>query len=141
MQGNKESAKNVKDKAETEKTLVEQLRVQWKLLWSERFDDKVRAEGISAGDYEELHVQKGTVIQATRDYKPLNFKEILEEHKVENVERHIAPSNQIGGWSKFVKTQITNNPRKKRVAPEIGETKKINNNQPKKGGRGWLHKN
>ena len=24
---------------------------QWKLLWSERFNDKVRAEGVSVSDY------------------------------------------------------------------------------------------
>jgi hypothetical protein len=125
-------------KSEQEK-LVEQLKLQWKQLWSERFNDKVRAEGISAEDYEKLRVQKGTVIHATRDFKPLNFKEILDENQVQNSERHIAPSNQVGGWSKFVKTQITNTPHK-RAMPEIKPSKKANNNQPKKGGRGWLHK-
>jgi len=136
LQPNDEAAKQQKSEQEN---LVEQLKVQWKLLWSERFDDKIRAEGISLADYEKLQVQKGTVIHATRDYKPLNFKDILDKNHIEKPERHISPSNQEGGWSKFVKTQITNTPRK-RAMPEIEPNKKVNNNQPKKGGRGWLHK-
>jgi hypothetical protein len=136
LQPNDEAAKQQKSEQEN---LVEQLKLQWKQLWSERFNDKIRAEGISVDDYEKLQVQKGTVIHATRDYKPLNFKDILNEHQVENPDRHISPSNQVGGWSKFVKTQITNTPRK-RAMPEIESNKKVNNNQPKKGGRGWLHK-
>ena len=39
------------DRVEEQKKLVEKLKVQWKLLWSERFDDKVRAEGVSMSDY------------------------------------------------------------------------------------------
>lgn len=136
MQENGDAEKQQKSEQET---LVEQLKLQWKQLWSERFDDKIRAEGISVADYEKLQVQKGTVIHATRDYKPLNFKDILDENKVENPERHISPSAEVGGWSKFVKTQITNKPRK-RAMPEIESSKKANNNQAKKGGRGWLHK-
>jgi len=136
LQPNDEAAKQQKSEQDN---LVEQLKVQWKQLWGERFNDKIRAEGISVADYEKLKVQKGTVIHATRDYKPLNFKDILDENKVENSDRHISPSNQVGGWSKFVKTQITNTPRK-RAMPEIESNKKANNNQPKKGGRGWLHK-
>jgi hypothetical protein len=136
LQADGDAAKQQKSEQET---LVEQLKLQWKQLWSERFNDKIRAEGISVADYEKLQVQKGTVIHATRDYKALNFKEILEEHHVENPERHISPNNQDGGWSKFVKTQITNTPRK-RAMPEIESNKKANNNQTKKGGRGWLHK-
>jgi hypothetical protein len=136
LQGNGEAEKK---KLSEQETLIEQLKVQWKQLWSDRFNDKVRAEGVSAEDYEKLHVEKGTIIHATRDFKPLNFKEILDENHVENAERHITPSNTLGGWNKFVKTQITNQPRKREV-PEIVTSKKVNNNQPKKGGRGWLHK-
>ena len=45
-----------------EKDLVEELKVEWKRLWQERFDDKVRAEGVAAGDYAKLFVDKGTAI-------------------------------------------------------------------------------
>jgi hypothetical protein len=36
-------------------------------LWKERFDDKVRAEGVANRDYSSLFVEKGTVIFATRN--------------------------------------------------------------------------
>ena len=64
-----------------DKEVVEELKVQWKRLWLERVDDKVRAEGIAVQDYSSLFVDKGTVIHATRDFKALNFKEILEQHQ------------------------------------------------------------
>jgi hypothetical protein len=51
----------------SEKELVEGLRVQWKRLWAERAEDKVRAEGIAVADYCDLYVEKGTVIHARRD--------------------------------------------------------------------------
>ena len=90
-------------KTET-KEFVEQLRGQWKSLWSERINDKVRAEDISNKTYDSLRVEQGTIIHATRDFKPLNFKEILEQHKVENPDRYIQPDVNQGGWNKFVKT-------------------------------------
>ena len=42
---------SLEGRVEEQKKLVEELKVQWKLLWSERFDDKVRAEGVSVNDY------------------------------------------------------------------------------------------
>lgn len=114
--------------------------MEWKQLWSERLNDKVRAEGISSDTYNSLRVERGTIIQATRDYKPLNFKDILEEHKIENPQDYIAPNVNVGGWTKFVKTEITSkkpdpNRRQREYVPE----KKVCQ-QPKNGGRGWLHK-
>jgi len=63
-----------------QKEFVEELKVEWKRLWSERLDDKMRAEGIAVNNYGSLFIDKGTVIHATRDFKALNFKEILERH-------------------------------------------------------------
>ena len=57
---------------ETQKKLVEALKTQWKLMWSERFDDKVVAEGVSANDYDILQVERGLIIHATREFKALN---------------------------------------------------------------------
>jgi hypothetical protein len=37
-------------------------------------------------------VEKGTVIFATRDFKPLGFREILEQHKIVDVDRIIPPA-------------------------------------------------
>ncbi len=119
------------------KELVETLKTEWKRLWRERLDDKVRAEGIAISDYTELFVDKGTIIHATRAYKALNFKEILEQHQVLNAERYVPPNRFEGGWTKFVKTNIQNKPAfpQKRPAPTIEKKAQ----QPKKGGRGWLH--
>jgi hypothetical protein len=119
--------------------MVEDLKIQWKRLWQERAEDKLRAEGVATANYCNLFVEKGTIIHATRDYKALNFKEILEQHQIENAERFIAPDPQVGGWHKFIKTNITNQPaRKKRHAALYCEAEK-KKEKPKKGGRGWLH--
>jgi len=124
-----------------QKEMVEELRIQWKLLWQQRVDDKVRAEGVATADYCDLFVEKGTIIHATRDFKALNFKDILEQHQVENADRFIPPNPQVGGWTKFVKVNITNQqPRRKRRAELYCDENKRVKQQPKKGGRGWLHK-
>ena len=123
-----------------EKKFVEELKVEWKRLWSERVDDKVRAEGIAIDNYSSLFVDKGTVIHATRDFKALNFKDILEQHEVSNVERYIPPSPHIGGWNKFVKDNIATQQRKKRKSSEFFVEEKTEKQQLKKNGRGWLHK-
>jgi hypothetical protein len=124
-----------------QKEKVEELRTKWKRLWHERVDDKVRAEGVATADYCDLFVEQGTIIHATRNFKALNFKEILEQHQIENADRFIPPDPQIGGWTKFIKTSITKQPsrRQKRVNFYCAEHNR-ENQQPKKGGRGWLHK-
>ena len=124
-----------KSKTQAQKQLVEELKVQWKLLWEERFDDKVRAEGISVNDYERLFVTQGTVIHATKDFKALNFKDILEQHKVENPERYIPPNISVGGWNKFIKTEVTGQRIKKANSPPV----KSSCQMQKKNKRGWLH--
>ena len=123
-----------------QKELVEELKVEWKKLWLERMDDKVRAEGIAIKDYSSLFVDKGTVIHATRDFKALNFKEILEQHEISNAERYTPPDPHVGGWSKFVKTQITSQNHHRRKRADFYEAPKKEKQQQKKGGRGWLHK-
>lgn len=122
-----------------QKEFVEDLRVEWNKLWRERIDDKIRAEGIAVNDYSSLFVDKGTIIHATRDFKALNFKDILEAHKVSNIERYIPLDPKVGGWTKFVKTNININPPvKKRITDFYPEEKKVKQ-QSKKSGRGWLH--
>jgi hypothetical protein len=122
-----------------QKEMIEQLRLQWRKLWQERLDDKVRAEGMATADYCDLFVDQGTVIHATRDFKALNFKEILDQHQVINADRYIPSSPQVGGWNKFIKNNITNQPRRRRRADLYREEQR-EKQQPKKGGRGWLHK-
>ena len=65
-----------------QKELVEELRIQWKRLWQERVDDKVRAEGVATADYCDLFVDQGTIIHATRDFQALNFKKSLSNTKL-----------------------------------------------------------
>ena len=140
MQGKDESTnKSTEDKAKAQKELIAELKVQWKLLWDERINDEVRAEGISVANYDSLRVERGTVIHATRDFKPLNFKEILETHKVENPERYVQPDRREGGWGKFVKTEITKNQGQKTQRAQEYAPKKPKGKQAKKSGRGWLH--
>ena len=125
----------------SQKEFVEELKVEWKRLWNERIDDKVRAEGVAVNDYSSLFIDQGTVIHATRDFKALNFKEILEQHEVANVERYIPPNPHVGGWGKFVKDNITANQQsKKKKSAEFFVEAKAEKQHLKKNGRGWLHK-
>ena len=135
----KSLADGYEGKLKTQEELVEQLKVQWKLLWSERYNDKVRAEGISVKDYASLRVERGTIIHATRDYKALNFKEILEQNLIENPDRFVQPDAQAGGWNKFVKTKISCHKTQKEESSSSFALKKQAVQHPKKGGRGWLH--
>jgi hypothetical protein len=137
------SCEPFESKAQAQKRLVEELKVQWKLLWSERFDDKKLAEGVSVNDYSFLDVERGTIIHATRNFKALSFREILELHLVENPDRYIPPATSVGGWSKFIKKEIISQSFPKRggrAASYLAEKPhKSASQQSKKGGRGWLH--
>ncbi len=127
------------NKIKAQKELVETLKVQWKLLWNERFNDKVRAEGVSEKDYEILNVERGTVITATRDFKVLNFKEILEKHLIEQPDRFIQPNVNVGGWNQFVKTHINTQKPQRSNRPLREAPNKLAPIQSKKSRRGWLH--
>jgi hypothetical protein len=128
-----------KGKVVSQKQLVEDLKVQWSLLWAERFDDKVKAEGISVKNYEGLFVEQGTVIHATRDFKALNFRDVLDKNLVENPDRYVQPSVSVGGWNKFIKTQITKQNLDGDKDAARASKGKAAKGQAKKGGRGWLH--
>jgi hypothetical protein len=54
------------------------LKEQWSLLWTERFDDRVRAEGVSVRDYPLLFTSRGHVIFATRNAETPSFSQIME---------------------------------------------------------------
>jgi hypothetical protein len=121
-------------------SFVDELRVEWKRLWNERLNDKVRAEGIAIDDYSSLFIDKGTIIHATRDFKTLSFKEILKQHAIEDAERYIQPNPTIGGWNKFVKDNITKqSSRKRHTVNELPVKERKKKDQLKKSGRGWLH--
>jgi len=128
-----------KSKGQAER--VEELKVEWKRLWRERLDDKVRAEGVANEDYSSLFVEKGTVIFATRNFKLLTFKGILEEHGIGDVYRFVSPSPGVGGWGKFIRSSVLKDRPigggRRAARYFVEEDKKPQ--QLKKGGRGWLH--
>ena len=121
---------------------INDLRKQWKVLWRCRLDDKFRAEGIASEDYPMLFVVKGTVIIATKEYKPPDFAEILSVHqRMTNVGGAFQTSFSSSGWGKFIRTVIGLQRRsvsRGRFRPVEGEQRK--NLQKKKGGRGWVHR-
>ena len=120
------------------KVFVDELRGQWKDLWRNRIDDKVRAEGIAKQDYSGLFVERGTVIMATRDFKPLDFFDIVQEHLSLDAEKAVPPNSTIGGWGKFIRNKIREQKNTiRRFVPPKPTHKK--GQQLKKGGRGWLH--
>ena len=120
------------------KDFVDELRSQWKDLWQNRIDDKVRAEGVAKQDYSGLFVERGTVIMATRDYKPLEFFDIVQEHLTLDAEKAVPPNSTIGGWGKFIRNKIRKqkNTTRRYVPPKPTHKK---GQQLKRGGRGWLH--
>jgi len=119
------------------KEFVDELRAQWKLLWQDRIDDKVRAEGIANQDYSKLFVERGTVIIATRNYKPPDFIEILQQHISSDADKLIPPNPAIGGWRKFIRSAL--NKQKGLTMPATSKPDRKRDQQLKKGGRGWLH--
>ncbi len=128
-----------------EKEKVENLKAQWKELWQARVNDRVRAEGIANLTYPDLFVDRGTIIHATRDFRALNFREILERHQMFNAGRFLPPNPSVGGWGLFIKRTIVSSD-----ASKLGRNKRAKvykteylsgkvRQRPKKSGRGWLH--
>jgi len=123
----------------------DEIKNQWRKMWRERIEDRVRAEGIANQNYPLLFVERGTVIIATRDYKPLSFDEILQQHRSSSTEGKdkdgVPPNPFIGGWRKFIREVISKQKRftrrRRALSPEPRSRKK---QLLKKGGRGWTHR-
>jgi hypothetical protein len=129
------------DDLQLQKEKVQELKVQWKRMWYEHVDDQWRAEGIASEAYPLLFVDKGTVIRATRDFKALSLKEILELHQIPNLSRYIPPDPAVGGWTRFAKTHLTTmKGLHRRNSVLVEREPERQKQQLKKGGRGWLHK-
>ena len=121
------------------KEFVDELRTDWQNLWRNRVEDKVRAEGIAKRDYSKLFVEQGTVIMATRDFKPLEFFDIVKEYLECDTEKVIPPNSTIGGWGKFIRTNIRNQKPATRASKYVPPKKTPKKGQQqKRGGRGWL---
>jgi hypothetical protein len=100
--------------------LREKLKAEWDELWWTKYDDEVRSEMVASNQYELLFVEKGEVIVATRDFKPLSFSEILETQLGSDMAGRVEPDPAVGGWSKFIKEKIPKpKPAKKRERPKV----------------------
>ncbi len=122
------------------KVLYDDVKGEWKLLWHDRIDDRVRAEGVASRDYSLLFVECGTVIVASRGFKPVDFKEILSLHRIQNLERNVPSDSSVGGMGKFARTILNKQKRYREwKEPVTRQNRKQSLQQPKQGGRGWLH--
>ena len=86
-------------------------------------------------------MDKGTVIVATKRYKPPSFSEIIrnwaENFNVTSFSLISAPHPSIGGWRKFIKTHLRKPKSERKALYKVSKPEK--KLQLKKGGRGWLH--
>lgn len=115
------------------------LKEEWKRLWRERIDDKLRAEGIANRDYDMLFLDKGTVIFASRDAKIPSFREILEMWAPSNMPYAVPPDPRVGGWRRFIRTELRKVIEARERRLDYRERPNKRKSQPlKKGGRGWL---
>lgn len=121
------------------KELKQVLKADWARLWMTKREDEVRAEGFSLKNFEKLFVEKGEIIHATRDFKPISFREILEKHVGSEAAGRVDVDPKVGGWGKFARENFPAKTAKqaKRKRPVI---KADLSQQQRKGGRGWLNK-
>jgi hypothetical protein len=113
------------------------LKKEWKLMWTERFDDAVKAEGIVTSDYPLLFMDRGSVIFASRDARTPNFKEITEFWQAQGLV--YAPSPAFGGWGRFMRTQIKGVRNSRASASNLKSNLTRDKQQMRKDSKGWLH--
>jgi hypothetical protein len=120
------------------KELRQMLKADWADLWMTKHEDEIKAEGVSVEDFEMLFVDRGEIIHATRDYRPLSFREILEKHVGSEDASRVDIDPNVGGWRKFAKQNFPARRRQsKREKPKI----KVDLSQhQRKAGKGWLNK-
>jgi len=119
---------------------ADEVKAEWKRLWRSRVDDKDRAEGVANELFPLIFVERGTVIVATRDFRPLNLKEILSAYKFKDVNRLVGQNPSVGGMAKFAKAVLNKQYRFRRLPRLIDRSTPAKVQQLKQGGRGWLHK-
>ena len=127
---------NLSNDIEKLREFIADLKKDWKRLWRTRIDDKVRAEGVASQEFPRLFVDRGTVIIATKDYKPPSFNEIVNRYVSPEIKERIMPNPRVGGVNKFIKEFIKKKTRQKRLLLEIRKTKR---RQQRKTKAGWLH--
>ncbi len=128
------------DDEKSQQARIGEIKEEWRQLWSGRIEDKVRAEGIADRAFPLCFVDRGTVIVATRDYKPLDLREILSLNLIQNTERVVGPPSSVGGWRKYSRTVLSKQARNRRLISEEPRNDHAKSLQLKKGGRGWTHR-
>jgi len=113
------------------------LKKEWKLMWTERFDDRTKGEGIVTRDHPLIFMDRGSVIFASRDVKTPTFSEIVELWAARG--SIYAPQPAVGGWGKFIRTQLrsASHSRARKFASDLFNLKA--NQCKKKHAKGWLH--
>ncbi len=124
---------NMKDAREFRKWL----KIEWADLWKKKYYDEIVAEGISVKDYSLLDVDKGEIIHASRDYKPLKFREILEKNLGGEAADRVDVDPHVGGWKKFARENLPR--REKKTVRERPKIPYDASQQQRKGGSGWLN--
>jgi hypothetical protein len=120
------------------KKIRRELKASWANLWTEKHDDKKKAEGLSTDNYENLDMDRGQVIYATRDYKPLNFRQIYEEKVGKAIAEKASPHPSAGGWGKFARENFGKKwDDSERERPD---TPFDPSQQQRKHGKGWLNR-
>jgi hypothetical protein len=118
---------------------LKRLREEWGLMWRERFDDRVRAEGVSTHDYPDVFAVRGEVIFASRDAKTQSFSDVVASYASQGLV--YSPRADVGGWGKFIRTELKRAVHSRARSFIADQPKSRKENQHlKKGGRGWLHK-
>ena len=118
---------------------LRRLKEEWGLLWRERFDDRVRAEGVAVRDYPLVFMDRGFVVFASRDAKAPSFSEIVDFWASQGC--IYAPDPIVGGWGKFIRTELRKVLHSRAKMFNEGQPKREGKKQQlKKGGRGWLHR-
>jgi len=116
------------------------LKDEWTLMWSERYDDRVKAEGVAVQDYPLIFMDRGFVIFASRNVKTPSFYDIVDFWASQGLV--YSPNPSIGGWGKFIRTELRKTAHSRARSFDNDMLKCKNGKQQlKKGGRGWLHRN
>jgi hypothetical protein len=82
-------------------------------------------------------MDRGFVIFASRNAKAPSFSEVVEFWASQGCV--YAPDPAIGGWKKFIKTELSKLPHSRaKTFNERQQKRNCKGQQQKKGGRGWL---
>lgn len=116
------------------------LKEEWGLLWRERFDDRVRAEGVSVREYPLLMMERGGVIFDSRDAKRPTFSGIVEHWSAQGLV--YSPDPNVGGWGKFIRTSLSDvsHSRSRSYWKHELLPQPKSKQQLRKNGRGWLNR-